>query len=542
MDTRAHTLRQGPVDESQYRSASSQNIAMESTSYISPTTANADSLNKEFKLHVGRFFYENGLDFDAASSTSFTSMISLFSRRGIQCQAPTVEELKGWIFMDVMKEMKERVDEIKSSWTVTGCSILLDGWTDANDRTFVNILVECPKGTVYLSSSDITDCVGNMEAMQTFFVKVLEEVGLQNVVQIITYSSSAFMTEAGRQLMERYRPIFWTVSASHCIELILEKLGTVDRIHETLEKAKIISSFVHNHPIALKYLQDQTNGSGLLDSSRISTMRPFLMLENIVIKKEALKKMFSSSHSQSSILISTAEGRKASELVADRSFWRGASTILKGAIPLVRVIEWMDKSGRVHMGYIYETLDQAKETIKEGFRKKSEYMPFWKAIDDVWNECLYSPLHSAGYYFNPNLFYTTDVYIDPEVVTGLTCFIVRSAADLRMQDRMIVQMEQYRTGKGGMAAGVGEEQRSNLSPALWWSRYGGECPELQRLMIRLLSQTCDGAAKYQLRRSLAETLLTKGGNEDEQKWLRDMVFLRYNMQLQNFVNGSFVSN
>ena len=92
----------------------------------------------------------------------------------MQCQAPTIEELKGWIFRDVMKETTSRVDEIKRSWADTGCSILLDGWIDANDRTFVNILVDCPKGTVYLCSSDRPDCVENMDA-------------IQNVVQIITY-------------------------------------------------------------------------------------------------------------------------------------------------------------------------------------------------------------------------------------------------------------------------------------------------------------------------------------------------------------------
>ena len=81
-------------------------------------------------------------------------------------------ELNGWIFRDVMK----RVDEIKRSWAVTGCSILLDGWTYVKDRTFVNVLVDSPKGTVYLSSSDITGCVGNMEAMQTFLARVLVEV------------------------------------------------------------------------------------------------------------------------------------------------------------------------------------------------------------------------------------------------------------------------------------------------------------------------------------------------------------------------------
>lgn len=67
-------------------------------------------------------------------------------------------------------------------------------------------------------------------------------------------------------------------------------------------------------------------------------------------------------------------------------------------------------------------------------------------------------------------------------------------------------------------------------------RYGGECPELQRLAIRVLSQTCDGGARFQLKRSLAEALLLgegpNGGNKS-----KDMVFLRYNMQLQKFVPG-----
>ncbi|XP_042035335.1 uncharacterized protein LOC121781699 [Salvia splendens] len=422
-------------------------------------------------------------------------MVSLFSQRGVQWQVPTVEELKGWIFKDVMKEMKERLNEVRRSWAETGCSILLDGWTDANGRTLVNVLVDCPKSTVYLFLADITDCVGNMDAMQIFLVKVLAEVGIPNVVQIITYSSSDFMKEAGRQLMERYRPVFWTVSASHCIELMLEKLCRVDLINKTLEKAKIITRFVHSHSIALKYLQDQTKGSGLIDTSMIRSIRPFLILENIEKKKETLNTMFSPSHSQSSILISTMEGRRAAELVGDHSFWNEASTILKGTMPLVRVIEWMNKSGKDHMGLIYETIDQAKETIKDCFKNKSAYSLFWKTIDYVWNESLYSPVHSAGYYLNPNLLYSSNGLIDPELI--------------------------------------------GLLPR--WSITVTELPKVPWLPESLKSKDRTFLL-FQLSRSLAETLLFKGRNLDEQKWLRDMVFLRYTMQLQNFVPGNVVSN
>lgn len=75
--------------------------------------------------------------------------------------------------------------------------------------------------------------------------------------------------------------------------------------------------------------------------------------------------------------------------------------------------------------------------------------------------------------------------------------------------------------------------------ALWWSRYGGDCPELQRLAVRILSQTCDGASKFQLRRCLAEALLLSNGKNvvTDKKWQNDMLFLRYNMQLHSFGPG-----
>lgn len=58
-----------------------------------------------------------------------------------------------------MKEMHERVDKIRKPGAETGCSILNDGWKDANGRRLADDLDDCPKGTVYLSSSVTTNGV-----------------------------------------------------------------------------------------------------------------------------------------------------------------------------------------------------------------------------------------------------------------------------------------------------------------------------------------------------------------------------------------------
>ena len=67
---------------------------------------------------------------------------------------------------------------------------------------------------------------------------------------------------------------------------------------------------------------------------------------------------------------------------------------------------------------------------------------------------------------------------------------------------------------------------------MWWFRYGGQYPELQRFATRILSQTCVGASKYRLNRSLAEKLLTRGRDRVEQQLLSDLTFVHYNLQLQ----------
>ncbi|XP_012831560.1 PREDICTED: uncharacterized protein LOC105952543 [Erythranthe guttata] len=260
---------------------------------------------------------------------------------------------------------------------------------------------------------------------------------------------------------------------------MLEKLLEIDVIKEILEKAKIFTRFIYGNPNALKYLKEKTDGRGLFQQcSKIKSTQPFLTLENIVLEKKILTKMF-----RSPIFLADEGWEEVFDLVSDESFWKGASDVLKVAIPLVRVIQWMTGNyNKEQMGYIYETMDQAKETIKQGFKKnKPQYTRFWKVIDEIWNGVLYTPIHAAGYYLNPNIFYTGDMFIDPEVATGLLCCVVRTTRDPRVQDRVTMHIETYQNAKGAFGLGWPEDQRSNTSPAKWWLKYGGECRELQKL-------------------------------------------------------------
>lgn len=67
--------------------------------------------------------------------------------------------------------------------------------------------------------------------------------------------------------------------------------------------------------------------------------------------------------------------------------------------------------------------------------------------------------------------------------------------------------------------------------AEWWSTYGGACPNLSRLALRILNQTCsaNGCDRTQI---LFEQVHTQRMNSLEHQRLTDLIFVQYNLRLQ----------
>lgn len=58
-----------------------------------------------------------------------------------------------------------------------------------------------------------------------------------------------------------------------------------------------------------------------------------------------------------------AKGREATKTVMMPSFWRNVVYIFKVMAPLVRVLRLVDSEKKPAMGYIYEEMEKAKETL-----------------------------------------------------------------------------------------------------------------------------------------------------------------------------------
>lgn len=74
------------------------------------------------------------------------------------------------------------MQDIKESWSNTGVSIVLDGWTDIANRPLINFLVSSPKGVMFLKSHDTSGHVKDAAYLLGLFQDAIDQVGIQNVV------------------------------------------------------------------------------------------------------------------------------------------------------------------------------------------------------------------------------------------------------------------------------------------------------------------------------------------------------------------------
>lgn len=84
---------------------------------------------------------------------------------------------------------------------------------------------------------------------------------------------------------------------------------------------------------------------------------------------------------------------------------------------------------------------------------------------------------------------------------------------------------------GDFSRPVALRGRDSLAPATWWSLYAADYPELQRFAVRILSQKCS-ITQCKRSRSMFGNLQKKSRNRLENQRLNDLIFVHFNLHLQ----------
>ncbi|KAL0288458.1 UNVERIFIED_CONTAM: hypothetical protein Sradi_7097100 [Sesamum radiatum] len=190
------------------------------------------------KAHVetAKFFYDTCIPINACNSRYFQCMFDAAIAIGPGYKVPTYHDLRLPLLKDSKKELQLWVDNIRNIWVDCGCTIMGDGWTDNSDRTLINFLIYCSRGTIFWKSVDAFDVVKDAQALFKLFQEVIEWVGPTNVVHLVTDNGANYVA-SGRLIQDHYKSINWSPCVAHCLNLVMKDIVKLDHIAEIVSKA-----------------------------------------------------------------------------------------------------------------------------------------------------------------------------------------------------------------------------------------------------------------------------------------------------------------
>ncbi|KAK3029771.1 hypothetical protein RJ639_038893 [Escallonia herrerae] len=95
------------------------------------------------KLAVARWWYD---------ANYYQPMFDAALAVGLGFKAPSFHDLRGNLLCTLVDEITTYLHEFRPKWELYGCSIMSDGWSNCRQEPDINILIYCPKGTIFLKS------------------------------------------------------------------------------------------------------------------------------------------------------------------------------------------------------------------------------------------------------------------------------------------------------------------------------------------------------------------------------------------------------
>ncbi|QHO27569.1 uncharacterized protein DS421_7g209170 [Arachis hypogaea] len=101
------------------------------------------------------------------------------------------------------------LEPTKDSWSGNGVSIVSDGWSDPQRRPLLNFMAVTESWPMFLKAVDCSDEIKDKDYVAKQIRDVIKEVGLSNVVQIVT-DNAPVCKAAGLLIEVEFSSVYWT--------------------------------------------------------------------------------------------------------------------------------------------------------------------------------------------------------------------------------------------------------------------------------------------------------------------------------------------
>ena len=99
--------------------------------------------------------------------------------------------------------------------------------------------------------------------MFKYLDEVVEEIGKENIVQVINDNASNYVND-GMRLMKKRRRLWWNPYTAYCIDLMLEDIKKLNVHVTTLSRVRQVVKFIYGHTWVLSLMRTFTKNHKLL--------------------------------------------------------------------------------------------------------------------------------------------------------------------------------------------------------------------------------------------------------------------------------------
>ncbi|XP_050387005.1 uncharacterized protein LOC126803258 [Argentina anserina] len=302
--------------------------------------------------YLARWVYESGIPFHALDNDSFRRFVEVVGQYGPGYKPPSQYELREPLLKKEVERTKKALKSQEDESTKSGFSIMMDAWSDGKRRSIMNLCVNCNMGTTFLSSKEAFNDSHTGKYIFTYSKECIQEVGPQNVIQMVTDNASNNMA-AAKKLKEEIPHIFWTSCATHIINRMLQGIGSLPKFQVVIEKAKAFTVFIYSHHKTLAMMRNCTKKKDIVRPGVTRFATSFLTLQSLNKKKHMLRLLFASKEWEDSKYSKTQKGKAAFATIMSTSFWNGVELCLKVFEPLVKVLRLVDGDKKNHLWVSY---------------------------------------------------------------------------------------------------------------------------------------------------------------------------------------------
>ncbi|XP_042485726.1 uncharacterized protein LOC122065966 [Macadamia integrifolia] len=208
---------------------------------------------------------------------------------------------------------------------------------------------------------------------------VVEEVGIQNVVKIVTDNGSNYK-KAGIKMMNNPKfQLFWTPHTAHCIDLMLKDMGKIKIVQTVVGRTRQVSTFVYNHGFSLNLLREKCEGD-LVRPGLTRFATNYIALQSFESKKVGLRSMFASKEWFGWREEGSASGREAQATVSSEEFLTQLGKVVKILAPIIGMLKLVDYAFKPTMPSMWAAIVMMKENVYATNPRRSR--KFVETIED----------------------------------------------------------------------------------------------------------------------------------------------------------------